>query len=530
MESHNTKDKDNEDDDDFFDTLDEFPSEDSSVTDQPQLSTSLSSISDSSTVPETSSENEFSSVDSLRHRPSARRRMAGETPSSDSSISSLTSTIDDSGMMSPEWKTPEIHPNFIDDVKKLEGSEALSVQVSSWGGSSSVKDEKSEVSTVTTVETNSGGELGVSEAESGHSSSNLLMLIVGLLIKAIGVQLSFFVYSFCFPLWFLYHSYTFVFHPFQTIKLGRAYVTGKLFGFCELVTAVVSPLISERLKEPKSLWKAGLRCVWGFLWSAYVCIILCGLLISALIFGGFLMRFLVQEPVKIKEVLNFDYTKHSPEAYMPILPDSDVLYGRNCKENVVSGKIQSRVIPHHHHLQAIVSLTLPESEYNRNLGVFQVRVDFLSVSGDVLASSSHPCMLQFRSEPIRLLLTILKLAPLVTGYISESQTLNLKLKGLAEGNIPTACLRVTIEQRAEFSPGAGIPEIYDASLILESELPLFKRIIWYWRKTLYVWISMTSFMMQLLFMLVCCRPIILPRMRMRRRDGSANVSSTRNDI
>ncbi|XP_022926564.1 seipin-2-like isoform X2 [Cucurbita moschata] len=489
MESHNTKDKDNEDDDDFFDTLDEFPSEDSSVTDQPQLSTSLSSISDSSTVPETSSENEFSSVDSLRHRPSARRRMAGETPSSDSSISSLTSTIDDSGMMSPEWKTPEIHPNFIDDVKKLEGSEALSVQVSSWGGSSSVKDEKSEVSTVTTVETNSGGELGVSEAESGHSSSNLLMLI-----------------------------------------LGRAYVTGKLFGFCELVTAVVSPLISERLKEPKSLWKAGLRCVWGFLWSAYVCIILCGLLISALIFGGFLMRFLVQEPVKIKEVLNFDYTKHSPEAYMPILPDSDVLYGRNCKENVVSGKIQSRVIPHHHHLQAIVSLTLPESEYNRNLGVFQVRVDFLSVSGDVLASSSHPCMLQFRSEPIRLLLTILKLAPLVTGYISESQTLNLKLKGLAEGNIPTACLRVTIEQRAEFSPGAGIPEIYDASLILESELPLFKRIIWYWRKTLYVWISMTSFMMQLLFMLVCCRPIILPRMRMRRRDGSANVSSTRNDI
>ncbi|XP_023003137.1 seipin-2-like isoform X2 [Cucurbita maxima] len=487
MESHDTKD--NEDDDDFFDTLDEFPSEDSSVTDQPQLSTSLSSISDSSPVLETSSENEFSSVASLRHRPSSRRRMAGETPSSDSSISSLTSSIDDSVMMSPEWKTPEIHPNFIDDVKKLEGSEALSVQVSSWGGSSSVKDEKSEVSTVTTVETNSGGELGVSEAESGHSSSNLLMLI-----------------------------------------LGRAYVTGKLFGFCELVTAVVSPLISERLKEPKSLWKAGLRCVWGFLWSAYVCIILCGLLISALIFGGFLMRFLVQEPVKIKEVLNFDYTKHSPEAYMPILPDSDVLYGRNCKENVVSGKTQSRVIPHHHHLQAIVSLTLPESEYNRNLGVFQVRVDFLSVSGDVLASSSHPCMLQFKSEPIRLLLTILKLAPLVTGYISESQTLNLKLKGLAEGNVPTACLRVTIEQRAEFSPGAGIPEIYDASLILESELPLFKRIIWYWRKTLYVWISMTSFMMQLLFMLVCCRPIILPRMRMRRRDESANVSSTRNDI
>lgn len=153
--------------------------------------------------------------------------------------------------------------------------------------------------------------------------------------------------------------------------------------------------------------------------------------------------------------------------------------------------------------------------------MLQVRVDFLSVSGDILASSSHPCMLQFKSEPIRLLLTLLKLAPLVTGYISESQTLNIKLKGFTEGNIPTACLRVTIEQRAEFDPGAGIPEIYNASLILESELPLFKRIIWYWRKTIYVWISMTSFMMQLLFTLVCCRPIILPRIR--RRDESANA-------
>ncbi|XP_038883173.1 seipin-2-like [Benincasa hispida] len=513
MESHDTKD--NEDDDDFLDTLHDFPSENCSVIDQPQLSTSPSS--DSSPLPEISSENAPFPVNSLRRRSSVRRRIAAEIPSSDSSISSLTTTIDDSVKTNPERKNPEIHWDFNDDGKKLEGSESLSVQVNSSAGSSSVNEENTEVSTVTTAEINSDVQLGISEVESSDSSSSILVLIAGLLIKAIGVQLSFFVYSICFPLWFLYLSYTFVFHPFQTIKLGRAYVRGKLFGVWDLVTAVVGRLVSERFKERKSLWKVGLRCVWGLLWSAYVCIILCGLLISALIFSAFFMRFLVQEPMKMKEVLNFDYTKHSPEALMPILPDSNDLYGHNCKDNVVTGKTQYRVIPPHHQLQVIVSLTLPESEYNRNLGVFQVRVDFLSVSGNILASSSHPCMLQFKSEPIRLLLTILKLAPLVTGYISESQTLNIKLKGFTEGNIPTACLRVTIEQRAEFDPGAGIPEIYNASVILESELPLFKRIIWYWRKTIYVWISMTSFMMQLLFILVCCRPIILPRMR--RRNG-----------
>ncbi|KAL0542725.1 hypothetical protein IC582_017799 [Cucumis melo] len=518
MESHDTKD--NEDDDDLFDSFHDFPSENCSLADQPQLSTSTSPSSDSSPLPEISSENVPAPVNSLRRRPSVRRRIAGETPTSDSSISSLTTTIDDS-VKNPERKSPEIHWDFNDDGNKLEGPESLSVQVNSWAGSSSVNEKDTEASTVTTAEINSEVELGASEVESRDSSSSILVLIAGLLIKAIGVQLSFFVYSICFPLWFLYLSYTFIFHPFQTIKLGRAYVRGKLLGVWELVVALVGPLVSERLKERKSLWKYGVRCVWGLLWSSYVCIILFGLLISALIFSAFLMRFLVQEPMKMKEVLNFDYTKPSPEALMPILPNSNDLYGHNCKDNVLSGKTQYRVIPPHHQLQAIVSLTLPESEYNRNLGVFQVRVDFLSVSGDILASSSHPCMLQFKSEPIRLLLTLLKLAPLVTGYISESQTLSIKLKGFTEGNIPTACLRVTIEQRAEFNPGAGIPEIYNASLILESELPLFKRIIWYWRKTIYVWISMTSFMMQLLFTLVCCRPIILPRIR--RRDGSANA-------
>ncbi|KAF5475312.1 hypothetical protein F2P56_007125 [Juglans regia] len=135
-------------------------------------------------------------------------------------------------------------------------------------------------------------------------------------------------------------------------------------------------------------------------------------------------------------------------------------------------------------------------------------------------------MLLFKSEPIRLLLTFLKIAPLVTGYVSESQTLNLKFRGFTEGEMPTTCLKIMIEQRAEYHAGAGIPEIYDASLILESELPLFRRIIWYWKKTLFIWMAMMSFMMQLLFTLVCCRPIIIPKARP--RDSSEGSSAAPN--
>jgi hypothetical protein len=48
----------------------------------------------------------------------------------------------------------------------------------------------------------------------------------------------------------------------------------------------------------------------------------------------------------------------------------------------------------------------------------QIRADFLSADGKTLASKSHPSILKFKSEPIRFLLTFLKAAPLVAGYIS----------------------------------------------------------------------------------------------------------------
>ncbi|KAF2302944.1 hypothetical protein GH714_011691 [Hevea brasiliensis] len=118
-----------------------------------------------------------------------------------------------------------------------------------------------------------------------------------------------------------------------------------------------------------------------------------------------------------------------------------------------------------------------------------VRVDFLSGDGKTLSSKRQLCMLKFRSEPIRFLLTFFKLAPLVTGYMLESQILKVKFRGFKEGDVPTSCLKVIIEQRAEFRLAGGIPEIYDASLILESELPVVKWIIWSWKKTMFVWIT-----------------------------------------
>lgn len=159
-----------------------------------------------------------------------------------------------------------------------------------------------------------------------------------------------------------------------------------------------------------------------------------------------------------------------------------------------------------------------------------MRVDLLSGNGDVLSSSRRHSMLHFKSQPIRLLLTFLKIAPLLAGFYSETQTLTIKFKDLSERDTPTACLRVIIEQRAEFRPGAGVPEVYAASLSLESGLPLLKRILWSWKKTIFIWLSMTLFTMELLVALVCFKPLVLPRTRQRGRSTNTNASPNRSPI
>lgn len=358
--------------------------------------------------------------------------------------------------------------------------------------------------------------------------SSFLIVLVGLVIRAVRFQFNLLFGFLTFPIWAIYTTCMFVMDPFGSVKRGREYLIQKALRILGNFFGNVSSFANEWFREHKSLLEWGLKFGWGLLWSVYVCVVLVVLLVSAFVVGCILMNAAVEEPVRIKKILNFDYTEKSPIAYVPIMGCPGPDCGIESSENFDVLKFdRMRVIPVDHKLQVTVSLTLPESDYNRNLGVFQVRVDFLDPDGKALASSRQPCMLQFRSKPIRLLLTFLKVAPLVTGYTSESQDLNIKFKGFTEGGRPTSCLRVTIEQRAQFAPGAGIPEIYAASLKLESEQPSLKRIVWYWRRTLFIWVSMTTFTVELLFCLLCCNSIIMPRVNLgRTRNGSPQNSGS----
>ncbi|KAK1557834.1 hypothetical protein Q3G72_032791 [Acer saccharum] len=437
----------NDDDDEFFDAFDDFLFYDCNSTDQSHPSTSVSNEIPAST---------------LRRRSLSRRR----------------TEVDDSKTSFGERSYKSYRKSIENEIDLERKSESSTVRRADSAPHVSVENEESTVTTENDIRVSDSAESVDSLGESLESSS-LLVYLAGLVIKAVSFQFNLLISFVLFPIRVLFFSYMIIVDPFRTIKRGKEFLLLKLYNLCKFICGSVSPLVSGWLKEHESIWKLVFRIGWGLFWAIYVGFILCGLLVFSILISGLFMRYLVEEPIQIKETLNFDYKENSPVALIPLTSCYGASCGVKCEENKGSWlSSESRVIPIGHKLQVTVILTLPESEYNRNLGVFQVRVDFLSVKGKPLSSSSSPCMLRFKSEPIRLLLTFLRAAPLVAGYVSETQTLNVKLRGFKEGNVPTSCLKVKIEQRAEFWHGAGIPQIYDASLILESELPLFKRIIW----------------------------------------------------
>lgn len=130
--------------------------------------------------------------------------------------------------------------------------------------------------------------------------------------------------------------------PLGLIRRARAWARG--------LVGEAAGVVATRLGGGEGVGKVAQRLVWGSIWAVYVCVVLCALLVMAFLGGGLFVGRIVEEPVQVTETLNFDYTKPSPAAFVPV----------------------PRLVRQNQKMQLEVSLTLPESDYNRRLGVFQV--------------------------------------------------------------------------------------------------------------------------------------------------------------
>uniref|UniRef100_A0A6N2KHC2 Seipin n=1 Tax=Salix viminalis TaxID=40686 RepID=A0A6N2KHC2_SALVM len=178
-------------------------------------------------------------------------------------------------------------------------------------------------------------------------------------------------------------------------------------------------------------------------------------------------------------------------------------------------------IPLGHTFHVSLALLMPESDHNRQIGMFQPSVllnlslvallqltaEVLSADGNVMAKSSQPCMLRFRSLPIRLARTFLMGVPLVLGISEETQKISIKMSQLRERHPRSKAIRVTLIPRAGT---VYLPQLYEAEILLVSNLPWTKELVRNWKWTFSVWASIYIYITILVIILSCCRALVFP--------------------
>lgn len=97
----------------------------------------------------------------------------------------------------------------------------------------------------------------------------------------------------------------------------------------------------------------------GLFGAVYVGLVLIVIMGFSVLFGVGLVRFWVEEPVFMKETVYFDYTEVHPTA---VITFSD---GGGCEK-------KKRAIPVGHTYYVSLLMLMPESDFNRQIGVFQV--------------------------------------------------------------------------------------------------------------------------------------------------------------
>lgn len=118
------------------------------------------------------------------------------------------------------------------------------------------------------------------------------------------------------------------------------------------------------------------KVYFGFLGAAHVCVVLLVLLVVAVILGVGVVQIWLEEPVLMKERLYFDYTEVRPTAVFAFDGDDGV----ECHKHLGHFKKQQhQSVPGGHTFYVSLVFLMPESDYNREIGVFQVYYTIQSI-------------------------------------------------------------------------------------------------------------------------------------------------------
>ncbi|URD92455.1 Putative adipose-regulatory protein (Seipin) [Musa troglodytarum] len=249
------------------------------------------------------------------------------------------------------------------------------------------------------------------------------------------------------------------------------------------------------------------RLAFGILCAVCAMAILLAVMVVSVLLAVGLARLCVEEPVLLRQPLHFDYTQAHPNATVAL-------------RGAWRG---GRAVPAGHSVSVSLVLLLPESDHNLRIGVFQVHAEVTSSAGKVMAASSRPCMLRFRSDPVRLMRTFVMGFPLLLGISSESQRVAIEMLGYKETRTRSETVRVKLKPRAGTTE---LPQLYDAEVVMKSQLPWAKEVARNWKWTFYVWTSLYMYILLLILLVCCFKPFVMPTLR---RYGAGRLAEVKKD-
>ncbi|KAJ4824139.1 hypothetical protein Tsubulata_043912, partial [Turnera subulata] len=267
----------------------------------------------------------------------------------------------------------------------------------------------------------------------------------------------------------------------------------------ERATATVELAV---IKVPLGITRCSMKLLrkiaFGIFGAIHAAVVMVAVMLLAVMLGVCLVQICLEEPVYVRERLLFDYSNVNPTAVFAFGGLDHGIFNR--KSQIVA--------PVGHTFHVSLQLLMPESDYNWQVGVFQLTAQVLTeINGSVKAESSQPCILRFRSLPIRLLRTLIMSVPLTLGIYEETQKISVDMIKFKEGHPRTKAIKVTLVPRAGT---LYLPQLYEAEILIKSQLPWTKALVRNWKWTCYVWVSLYMYIVLVLLILCCCRPLIFP--------------------
>jgi len=138
-----------------------------------------------------------------------------------------------------------------------------------------------------------------------------------------------------------------------------------------------------------------------------------------------------------------------------------------------------------------LSLTLPESLVNRDIGVFMISVELQSKDRSVLALSRQHSMLPFESSLVSTFRKITMLAPLMSGLLSETRTVHLIFFDSyvdidTQRPLQFIDVRLGVPHSAAFPATSRTIQIHSAQVKFGKEMSRLQLLLRQWKHTCFV--------------------------------------------